>query len=139
MEDTGLSFNVDVYSPCATNSSCGTIGAWMTGCSGTRGVQTMPPAPRVLTITGLQAAPNPFNPSTRIRFELQSKQRVRAEVFSIDGRRVRTLADREFTAGWNLLPWNGRDDSGQTVGSGAYIVRLQGEAVTTTQKVLLLK
>lgn len=138
-DETGLTFSVDIESPCVTESACATMGAWMAGCAGTRGIQTIAPTPRVLSIEGVHAAPNPFNPSTRVRFELKSKQRVRAEVYSIDGRRVRLLADQEFTEGWNTLPWNGLDDTGRSVGSGAYVVRLQGEAVTRTQKVLLLK
>ncbi len=139
MED-GLSFNVDVESPVVTDGECGVMGAWLAGCAGDRGVQQpAPELPRVLSIEGVQAAPNPFNPTTHIRFQLESAQHIRAEVYGIDGRRVRMLADQVYTPGWTTLHWNGRDDAGRGVSSGAYVVRLQGEAVTRVQKVLLLK
>jgi Right handed beta helix region len=136
----GIRFNLDVESPCVTESNtCGTMGAWEAGCEGTRGIQTIADPPRVLTIENVSAFPNPFNPTTRIRFELESNQRILAEIYSIDGRRVRVLADQEFSAGWNTLPWNGIDGSGRSVGSGIYLVRLQGEAMATSNKITLLK
>jgi len=136
----GVRFNLDVESPCVTGiSECGTMGAWQAGCAGSRGIQTIADAPRILTIENVTAFPNPFNPTTRIRFELESNQRILAEIFSIDGRRVRVLADQVFSAGWNTLTWNGIDGSGRSAGSGIYLVRLQGEAVATSNKITLLK
>ena len=138
--DGGLSFNVDIESPVVSEGEGGTMGAWLAGCAGERGIQyPAPDLPRILSIEGLQAAPNPFNPSTRIRFQLESAQRIRAEVYAVDGRRVRVLADRVYQAGWNLLQWNGRDDGGRGVSSGAYVVLVQGEAETKTHKITLLK
>lgn len=136
----GIRFNLDTSSPCvAADKASGTMGAWLDGCEGSRGVQPLPEPPRVLSIDNLSAAPNPFNPMTRIRFELQGTQRIRAEIYGIDGRRVRILADQEFTAGWNTLTWTGDDDTGRRVGSGIYVLRLQGEVEAQNRKITLLK
>ena len=133
-------FSVETDSPCVTDDpECGTMGAWTAGCTGDRSIQTIAQTPRVLTIAHVSAAPNPFNPSTRIHFELESEQRIRAEIFSLDGRRVHVLADQVFTAGWNELSWQGIDDGGRLAGSGLYIVRIQGEAEVKTHKITLLK
>lgn len=136
----GIRFNLDTDSPCVTETTeCGTMGAWEAGCAGTRGIQTIADPPRILSIDNVSAFPNPFNPTTNVRFELVSDQRILAEIYSIDGRRVRVLADQVFSAGWNSLAWNGDDNSGRVVGSGIYLIRLQGEATATSNKITLLK
>ena len=141
LNDLGeMRFSLYDESPCVTETDeCGTMGAWLTGCAGSPGIQPIAEAPRVLSIENVRIAPNPFNPLTRIRFELESNQRIRVEIFSINGRRVRILADQVFTAGWNTLAWHGKDESGRQTGSGIYLVRIQGEAVAKTHKITLLK
>lgn len=97
-----------------------------------------PPAP-VLTLANVGAWPNPFNPQTSIHFELASSQRVRVEIYGIDGRRVRTLADRNFETGPQNLTWNGADDAGRVMASGPYIVVVNGQKDAQRLKVTLLK
>lgn len=86
------------------------------------------------------AAPNPFNPHTTIRFELGRTARVRLRVFGVDGSLVRTLADRAFPAGEHRLLWDGVNDRGNAVGSGAYFVSLDADgAPAGARKVILLR
>ncbi|MBU8869617.1 MAG: T9SS type A sorting domain-containing protein [Gemmatimonadales bacterium] len=133
-------FSLNLESPCAADATeCGTMGAWLAGCENFRNIQPLDHTPRVLTIENLKAAPNPFNPSTRISFELESDQRIRVEIFSIDGKKVRELANRTFLSGVNSLTWNGDDGSGQKVGSGLYIARITGETAVKNRKITLLK
>ncbi|MBE0566573.1 MAG: T9SS type A sorting domain-containing protein [Krumholzibacteria bacterium] len=85
-----------------------------------------------------QNAPNPFNPSTTVRFELARAGRAELAVFDLAGRRVATLVDAELGAGEHAARWDGRDTRGRGVASGVYLCRLvAGEAVATRRMVLL--
>ncbi len=95
--------------------------------------------PRVLTISNASAWPNPFNPRTRVHFELAASQEVKVDVYGIDGRRVRSLASRTMPAGPVDLVWNGRDDGGRAMASGPYVVIVAGQEDTRRIKVTLLK
>ena len=71
------------------------------------------------------AYPNPFNPSTTIKFSIPKNEKVRLEVFDIRGRLVNSLVDSDFlSAGTYELKWNGNNNLGQNVASGVYIARL---------------
>jgi len=84
--------------------------------------------------------PNPFNPVTRIRYELSVPARVSLKIYSVSGRVVRTLADAELRrAGSHTAVWDGRDDAGRRCASGAYLCRLISEGQTKIRKMILLK
>jgi len=71
--------------------------------------------------------PNPFNPTTSLRFLLAEAARVSLRVFDTRGRLVRTIvADEVLAAGEHRRPWQGRDDAGQSVASGVYLVLIEG-------------
>jgi hypothetical protein len=70
------------------------------------------------------AHPNPFNPSTTIDFALAKSEGARLDVYTIDGRHVRNLIDRDLNVGPHQAIWNGTDQAGRTVGSGTYFYRL---------------
>ncbi|HKK69874.1 MAG TPA: choice-of-anchor V domain-containing protein [Candidatus Krumholzibacteria bacterium] len=80
--------------------------------------------PAVADARLLTNVPNPFNPSTQIRFELDRGESVRLEIVDLRGRRVRTLVDGPRTPGRHEVTWNGRDDAGAPVASGVYRTRL---------------
>jgi hypothetical protein len=71
--------------------------------------------------------PNPFNASTEIRYALSGEQRVEFSVYDLLGRRVRTLVDAFQPAGWHVVRWDGRDESGADAASGLYIYTLRAE------------
>jgi hypothetical protein len=71
-----------------------------------------------------QNLPNPFNPSTRISFDLPQEQHVKLDVLSVDGRRIRTLIARPLQTGRHEIDWDGRDDSNRQLPSGIYLYRL---------------
>jgi hypothetical protein len=70
------------------------------------------------------AMPNPFGRSTTFAFSLAKAGRADLEVFSVDGRRVRTITSGLRDAGDYRLEWNGADDSGQRIAPGVYYARL---------------
>lgn len=85
-------------------------------------------------------APNPFNPSTRIRYELpMDGAPVRLTIHDLGGRLVRTLVDEVQDAGGHVVPWDGRGDGGQPVSGGVYVYRLSAGASSESRKMVLLK
>ena len=83
--------------------------------------------------------PNPFNPSTKIAFDLPESQNVKLVVFSVDGRRVATLRNELMLAGRHTVTWTGRDDQGELAAAGAYFYRLQAGDFNETKKMMLIK
>jgi hypothetical protein len=81
------------------------------------------PAMNGFAIVGV--VPNPFNPSTQVRFTLPSALPVTAEVWSVTGAKVRSLADGStLSAGEHALRWDGRNTDGERVASGVYLFRV---------------
>jgi len=85
--------------------------------------------------------PNPFNPSTTIRFEVQGSRFVKIEVYDIRGRLVRILLDgsKGFEAGRHSVVWDGRDDNGVQVGSGVYLYRMRAGGYEAVRRMVLMK
>ncbi len=86
-----------------------------------------------------QNMPNPFNPKTSIRFALTRSGHVKLDVFDVEGRLVRVLADGIREAGDHDLTWDGKDDAGRSLSSGVYFYRLGSKDLSETRKMLLLK
>jgi minor extracellular serine protease Vpr len=84
-------------------------------------------------------APNPFNPSTRIRFELPEAGLATLRVYSPAGRLVRTLVRERLAAGPHEVTWNGRDDGGRPMASGVYLYELAAGEERQTRKMSLLQ
>jgi len=77
--------------------------------------------------------PNPFNPSTVIRYQLPESSHVRLEVFEITGRRVATLVDSHHREGRYQTTFDA-----SSLASGIYIYRIKaGDYVQTRQMVLV--
>lgn len=83
--------------------------------------------------------PNPFNPSTEIRYVLPRASRVDVAIYDASGRMVSQLANEDQVQGEHRVRWSGRDARGGTVSSGVYFVRLRSNGETRTQKMVLLK
>jgi hypothetical protein len=88
----------------------------------------------------MQNYPNPFNPSTTISFSVSTPGAAILAVYDATGRRVRTLLSGEVNAGNHAVLWDGKDEHGSPVGSGAYFYRLNiGSVFESSRKMLLLK
>lgn len=83
--------------------------------------------------------PNPFNPTTTLRFDVPEPADVRLEVFDVTGRLVRTLHRGVLNAGRHSFVWNGTDASGSSVATGLYLCRAASPHYTAMQKMLLVK
>jgi hypothetical protein len=103
------------------------------------GATAAPPAAAPSAGLRLRAWPNPFNPSTRLSFQLPAPGRAALELIDLQGRRLRLLAAGDFPAGEQVLSWDGRDAAGRALPSGVYWARLRGGGQSATCKLLLLK
>ena len=83
--------------------------------------------------------PNPFNPSTTIKFDLPRSSRVKIEIINILGQSIKNLISEELSAGQHQINWGGRDNSGLDVSSGVYFYRINGENFSETKKMILMK
>jgi hypothetical protein len=87
-----------------------------------------------------QNFPNPFNPSTTIRYQLAEKGKATVRVYSPSGSLVRTLVDRfHEVAGCHEVRWDGRNDRGGKVASGVYLYRLDSNGCYRVKKMVLIK
>lgn len=87
-----------------------------------------------------QNFPNPFNPATTIRFGLPRAERVTLRIYNLLGEEVATLLESEPHApGYHTAIWNGRNHSGEQVGSGVYVYKLQAESFIGVRKMVLLR
>ena len=80
-----------------------------------------------------------FNPTAAINFELSHASKVSIKVFGVRGNLVRVLLHGTNPAGPGSVNWDGRDDAGSPVASGAYFVEMQAGSYRATQRTLLLK
>ncbi len=86
-----------------------------------------------------QNFPNPFNPTTKINFDLPISSNVKLEIFNLLGQKVRTLVDEKVNAGFISVVWDGRNDFGKQVSSGIYIYKIQADNFTQSKKMVFLK
>jgi len=99
--------------------------------------------------------PNPFNPSTTIRFEVRGSRVenppypplkrgansvfVQIYIYNIRGQRVQTLVDEYLAEGKYSVVWNGTDSDGQAVSSGLYLYKMVADDFIEVRKMMLLK
>jgi hypothetical protein len=102
------------------------------------------PLPSITDNFTVMAYPNPFNPSTTIRYsippgETMQATTVIAKIYDISGKLIATLVDKEQTAGWYDIQWNGTNQNGKEVPGGFYLSRINVGSEVRTNKLILLK
>lgn len=129
-------FTLDAASPCAPEHSggCGLIGAHPVGCGLT---PVAPAASAVVTLA--PCVPNPFNPTTALRYDLVAGGPVRLAVYHLDGRLVAILVDEVRPAGASRACWRGVDAMGIPVPSGAYLAVLESNGQRCSRRMVLLR
>jgi hypothetical protein len=89
-----------------------------------------------------QNHPNPFNPVTTITYDVPPEygvDRIRIDVFAVDGSHVAALLDGQALAGTHDVRWEGRNDAGLAVSTGVYFYTLRVGEVRLQRKMVLLK
>ena len=83
--------------------------------------------------------PNPFNPSTQVRYALPEASKVSISIYDMMGRQVRSLVNGSMDAGYHTALWNATNDNGNPVSAGMYIYTIQAGEFRQTKKMVLLK
>ena len=97
-------------------------------------------APFPVTLRRLdQNTPNPFNPTTTIRYAIPEEGEVHFTVYNLLGQLVQTLVDQVQSAGYYTVRWDGRTKRGTAAASGIYIYRLDVGTFHANRQMLLLK
>lgn len=91
----------------------------------------------LLTWRGNQ--PNPFNPSTTLRFTLARTTPVTVDVLDVRGRLVRRLHAGALTAGEHAVHWDGCSDDSTPAAGGVYLARLGGDGGSALLKLVLVR
>jgi len=86
-----------------------------------------------------QNFPNPFNPSTEIRFDLPEAGKVNLAIYNLMGQKIRTLSSGEMTPGYHAIVWDGTNDLGSQVATGMYFYAIQTSEFQATKKMLFMK
>ncbi len=86
-----------------------------------------------------QNFPNPFNPSTKIKIEINKSGNGSIKVFNINGEIVKALFDGSFSKGTHEFEWDGTNNLGQPLSAGTYIYRFNMDGLSQSQKMVLLK
>ena len=86
-----------------------------------------------------QNFPNPFNPSTTIKFDMKAKGHVSLKVYNVAGQLVKTLADGVFNAGSHSVNWDGTNNAGAKVASGVYFYKMETKNFSQTKKMVMLR
>jgi hypothetical protein len=106
--------------------------------TGATGVDPEPIVPDRFAVH--QNTPNPFNPSTVIRYDVpEGGGHVSLVVYDVNGSLVRTLKDGIETQGEKMVTWDGRDNAGMRVSSGVYFYRFASPGHTETRKMVLVR
>ena len=83
--------------------------------------------------------PNPFNPTTTLRFDLPEVSSITLTIYNMLGQSVRTFNMNDTPAGFHSIKWDATNDYGDPVGAGVYLYQLRANDFVKTKKMVLLK
>jgi hypothetical protein len=99
-----------------------------------------PGIPEIPMETALFSAfPNPFNPSTNLRYSMKEPGDVRIDVFNAKGQLLKSFNNSHTVPGYYQVNWNGKDSNGRNVSTGVYFYRMTSGKYTATKKMVLSK
>lgn len=135
--DNDNPYTLNASSPCvaSANPSCNRMGAFDAICDFESDVPEGLP-----TVSRLHPNyPNPFNPRTTIKFDLNRSGPVDLAVFDVAGRLVKRLVSESMAAGSHNVTWEGRDSGDHLVSAGVYFFRLKTTDTIDTKRMTLIK
>ena len=83
--------------------------------------------------------PNPFNPTTNIRYDIPEASDVRIDIYDLVGKKVKTLVSKQHQPGRYKIQWNATNEFGSAVATGMYIYKIQAKDFVSVKKLLLMK
>lgn len=109
------------------------------GVTAASGDAESPQAATVKTYQLMQNYPNPFNPTTMIRYAVPENSHVVMTIFDVLGRTIARLVDADVQAGIHQVLWDGRNRSGQQVGSGIYFYQIISPNFRDVKKMMVIR
>jgi len=141
--DAGVAdYTIMDTSPCHVDQAgaCGQIGAFGQGCSVGTAVEDDPGTGAVPLAFAVEPNfPNPFNPSTTIRFTLPEPGLVSVRIYDVAGRLVNTVLHEKREASTHEVVWSGTDDRGNPAASGVYFYRVVSGDHDVVERMALVK
>ena len=107
---------------------------WFSGATDVDDVETLP-----VSFELYNNYPNPFNPTTAIKYSLPEQANVQLTIYNSLGQEVATLINTTQNAGTYTFTWNGKNSAGAQVSSGVYLYRLKAGNFVATRKMIMLK
>jgi hypothetical protein len=99
-----------------------------------------PEIPSIPVETKLFSAfPNPFNPSTNLRYSMKEAGDVRIDVYNLKGQLLKSFNNSHNQAGYYQVSWDGHDANGRLVGTGVYFYRMSSGNYSSTKKMIMAK
>jgi hypothetical protein len=135
--DAEFIFSIDRKAPVGKDTTLTARISMSDGQSWTKEIKVTVAAPKEYKL--YENFPNPFNPSTKIAFELPKASHVKLVIYDITGREVAQVGDADYPAGYNELTWNGLNKNGNMVSSGAYFYRINTDSWSKVKKMMVLK
>ncbi|BDQ03812.1 FG-GAP-like repeat-containing protein [Ignavibacterium sp.] len=86
-----------------------------------------------------QNYPNPFNPETNIKFSLNKTENVSIKVYDILGKEIKLLLEKTLPSGEHKIQWDGKDNEGNILPGGVYLIQMTAGNYRQTIKTVLLK
>ncbi len=91
-------------------------------------------------LTNLSNYPNPFNPTTTIKFTTtEHTEHTELNIYNMKGQKVKQLVSGQLSAGKHSVIWDGRDENNNPVSSGIYLYRLETADKVISKKMILIK
>ena len=81
--------------------------------------------------------PNPFNPSTAIKFYIPNISDVSIKIYDMLGKEIAALVNNQTGAGYHIIYWNGKNKNGTQAASGIYLYRLTAVSSTGSETVFV--
>jgi len=86
-----------------------------------------------------QNHPNPFNPTTSIKFYLPAAEYVKLQIYNTTGKLINTLINEKKAGGQYNVKWNGKNNSGNIVSSGIYVYKMETKSFSLSKKMAFIK
>ncbi|HUI30788.1 MAG TPA: FlgD immunoglobulin-like domain containing protein [Candidatus Acidoferrales bacterium] len=135
--DAVFTFSVDKKAPVGKDTTLSATITTTDGQSWTKEIKISVGAPKDYKL--YNNFPNPFNPSTKIAFELPKASHVKLIIYDVVGREVVEVADADYPAGYTELTWNGTSKNGPMVSSGVYFYRISADKWSKVKKMMMVK
>jgi hypothetical protein len=87
----------------------------------------------------LSVYPNPFNPSTQIRFAMKEAGHATVRIYNLNGQLIRELLNEHRAVGEHTVPWDGRDNHSKAAASGVYFIRFEAGNTVRFNKAMLVR